>query len=114
MITNSKIESIQKRIKDVIREIESEENVKISLSKMNVMSTAKDVTTSVEVNKINTRLSNRYGFSENIIGKTFTNKLGNYTITEFSTINRKYPIVATCSNGKTYKMSPSQVKMYFK
>lgn len=68
----------------------------------------------IDISNVGSRVSKRYGFETDIIGKEFTNKLGKYKIKEFNISNRLYPIVATCSNGKTYNLSPTQVKMYFK
>ena len=124
MITSTKINTVQEKIKLAITQIEKEEQVKINFgtcsytnkdytTRMKVTTLAKDQATMSAVGNVNTMMSKRYGFQENIIGKTFTNKRGTHTITEFKTSNRKYPIITTCSNGKSYKMSPTQVKMYF-
>jgi hypothetical protein len=124
MITSSKINSVQEKIKLAISQIEKEEQVKINFgtcsynnkeytTRMKVTTLAKDEVTMVAVGSVNGRISQRYGFQENIIGKSFTNKRGTHTIVEFKTTNRNYPIITNCTDGKSYKMSPSQVKMYF-
>ena len=125
MITASKINTVQEKIKMAIAQIEKEEQVKINFgtcsytnkdytTRMKVTTLAKDKATMSAVGNVNTMVSKRYGFQENIIGKSFTNKTGTHTVVEFKTSNRKYPVITECSNGKRYKMSPSQLKMYFK
>lgn len=124
MITSSKINSVQEKIKLAIAKIEKEEQVKINFgtcsynnkeytTRMKVTTLAKDEVTMSAVGNVNTMVSKRYGFQENIIGKSFTNKRGTHTIVEFKTSNRNYPIITECTDGKRYKMAPSQVRMYF-
>lgn len=124
MITASKINTVQEKIKLAIAQIEKDEQVKISFgtcsynnkdytTRMKVTTLANDEATMSAVGNVNTMVSKRYGFQENIIGKTFTNKRGTHTIVEFKTSNRKYPIITECTDGKRYKMNPTQIKMYF-
>ena len=121
MITSTKISTVQEKIKLAITQIEKEEQVKINFgtcsytdkdytTRMMVTTLAKDESTMLAVNKVNTMISKRYGFEENIIGKSFTNKRGTHKITEFKTSNRKYPIITECTDGKSYRMATSQVK----
>jgi hypothetical protein len=126
MINRDKVRGVQDRIKAAIRLIEQEEQVKISFGtcsfdnsqygvKMTVKTTAQDESTVKAVDSVNTRMSRSYGFSENVIGKTFVgNKTGDiHTITEFKTRNRKYPIISTC-NGRGYKHTPTQITNYLR
>ncbi len=123
MITKRKITTVQDKIKRALAQIEQEEKVKISFgtrsyndseysTKMVVKTIAKDVKTVKAVDGVQTQMSMNYGFSENIIGKTFRTMNGTHTIKEFKTRNRKYPIITTCSNGGSYKFAPSQIKSY--
>jgi hypothetical protein len=122
MITRTKIRTIQDKIQRAIAEIEKEEDVEISFgsrrfdssmysTKMTVKTTAQDESTVIAVDSVNTRMSQSYGFSENIIGKTFTINGNRHIITEFKTRNRKYPII-TQSNGRGYKHTTSQIKTH--
>lgn len=121
MITNEKINSIQRKIKQLITEVEKEEQVKITFgscrysdvdykSTMTVKSIAKDTQTKKANKSQDTMLSKSYGFSGNIIGKTFVSGFKTFKITEFKTRNRKFPIIASCL-GKSYKFQVSRVKM---
>lgn len=122
MINKIKVITIQDKIKLAIAKIEKEENVEISFgtrnydsskytTKMTVKTTAKDTKTVKAVSDVNTQLSANYGFSENIVGKSFVSNGNTYTITEFKTRNRKYPIIATSTaNGRNYKFTTNQVK----
>ena len=115
MTTSTKINTVQEKIKLAIAQIEKEEQVKINFgtcsytnkdytTRMKVTTLAKDEATMSAVGNVNTMMSKRYGFQENIIGKSFTNQRGTHTIVEFKTSNRKYPIITECTDGKRYKM----------
>jgi hypothetical protein len=43
----------------------------------------------------------------------FSSPSGTFTVDGFKTINRKYPILATRTDGKSYKFHPSQILKYF-
>lgn len=120
MITTNKINTIQNQIKLALQKIERENNVKISFgscrysdveyrTKMTVRTTEKsNLATNADV-----RLSQSYGFSENIIGKTFMSNGKTFKITEFKTRNRMYPIIATCNGSldpTRYKFSTETIK----
>lgn len=116
-MNRDKVKLVHDKIRRALRQIEAEEGVKISFStcrfdnthytsRMEVLST--DV--KVSADRFLT-LSKGLGFSENVIGKTFNDNKGNrYTITDIKTRSPKYPVVASCSDGKSYKFSTSDIK----
>lgn len=125
MINREKVRTIQDKIQKAISQIEKEEDVSISFgtrnftetqytTKMVVKSTAKDERTIKAVQSENETLSKSYGFNQNIIGKKITIQGMNLTITSFKTRNRKFPIIAETTAGKSYKLTPSQVKPLIK
>lgn len=126
MINTVKINRIQDKIKSMIKEIEKEEEVKITFgtcrynaseynSTMKVMTNSKDEKTLNTVNSANESLSKAYGFKSNIIGKTFMSRGQKHTIVEFKTRNRKYPIISECKGtGAKYKHATSTIQLYLK
>ena len=118
MITESKIRSIQKRIKEALSEIEKEENVKIDFSSISYnvakYSTTMSVTTldkNDKVDNIFKSICKSLGFTQNIIGMQFYGTNGIYEITDIKTKNRKYPVIAkSVSNGVSYKFSVEHIK----
>jgi len=119
MINETKIRSIQAKIKKAISQIESEENVKIEFGKINYNSafynTSMKVTTLVEtisVKETYERICKLLGFTQNVIGMEFEGRNGKYKITEIKTKNRKYPVIAVGSDGKSYKFPVSMVKSF--
>ena len=118
MITESKIRSIQKRIKEALSEIEKEENVKIDFSSISYnvakYSTTMSVTTldkNDKVDNIFKSICKSLGFTQNIIGMQFYGTNGIYEITDIKTKNRKYPVIAkSVSNGNSYKFSVEHIK----
>ncbi len=120
MINSSKINSVQRKIKNAIAEIEKEENVKISFgtcrydavqygTRMTVKTLVKsDVTETVDVKNCK-----RLGLPSNVIGMTFKLRNATYRVDELKMRNRKYPIIAkNLANGKSYKFTPTSVKSY--
>jgi hypothetical protein len=61
-----------------------------------------------------TKLSQRFGFTQNIVGMTFEHpRLTSVKITNIKPRNRKYPIIGYCKkDGKGYKFTKDQVKNY--
>lgn len=126
MITSTKITRIQEKIKSMIKEIEKEEEVKITFgtcrystseynTTMKVETNAKDEKTLNTVNSANEGLSKAYGFKSNIIGKTFMSRGQKHTIVEFKTRNRKYPIISECKGtGAKYKHTTTTIQSYLK
>lgn len=117
MIDSNKINSVQNKIKAAIAQIAREENVDISFgscrydsSKYNTTMTVRTKTITARVDNTNEALSKSYGFDSNIIGKTFKTPTGTFTIKDIKTRNRTYPVIADCSNGKSYKFSVAQIK----
>jgi hypothetical protein len=120
MINPEKIKSVQAKIKAALAQIEKEENVQISFgscsytpayykSGMTVTSQEK----SEKVDNVFLNLSKRLGFTQNIIGMTFTGVTsGEVTITDIKLKNHKYPIIGTTKDGRGYKFTTEQIKRY--
>jgi hypothetical protein len=92
MITREKVLSIQEKIKQVISEIELEENVKIDFGGISFnpqkYSTSMIVTTlekSEKVESIMERTCRLIGFTQNVIGMTFDFKGDKYEVTDIKT-----------------------------
>jgi hypothetical protein len=52
--------------------------------------------------------SQMLGFSDNIVGETFTSKGESFTVTDVDLKKPKFPVIVTkASDGKSYKMKPS-------
>jgi hypothetical protein len=65
-----------------------------------------------KIERYNELLSKRYGFTQNIIGMNFNHpSIGEVTISEFKTNNRKYPIIGK-SKSNLFKFTPDQIKKY--
>lgn len=116
MITSTKINSVQAKIKAAIAQIAREENVDITFgscrydsTKYNTTMTVKTKVITERVISVNDNISKMLGFDSNIIGKTFTTRNGTFVVTDIKTRNRTYPIIAECG-GKSYKLSVDQVK----
>ena len=114
-MNRDKVKLLQSKIERALRQIEAEEGVKIKFSTCRFDNT--HYTSRMEVVSVNASgdrfltLSRGLGFSENVIGKAFIDGKGNrYTITDIKTRSPKYPIVASCSDGKSYKFSTSDIK----
>ena len=118
-MNRDKVTSISEKIKLAISEISKSEGVEISLGSISFSATSFSAKiTGVEKDnpendRVNLMLSKRYGFTQNIIGMEFTSPSGTFTVDGFKTINRKYPILATRTDGKMYKFHPSQILKYF-
>jgi uncharacterized Zn finger protein len=116
MITSTKINSVQAKIKAAIAQIAREENVDISFgscrydsAKYNTTMTVKTKVITDSVASVNDRTSRMLGFDSNVIGRVMTVNGKTFTITDIKTRNRTYPIIAEFE-GKSYKLSVPQVK----
>jgi GTP cyclohydrolase III len=120
MINESKINSVQAKIKAAIAQIEKEENVKIEFGSCRYNSayynSTMKVTTLVKTEKVSDvfeSISKRFGFTQNIIGMQFNGRNGVYEVTDIKTRSRKYPIIAKClSTGRSFKYTTEQIKKY--
>lgn len=118
MINDTKIKSIQRKLKDAISKIEKEENVKIefgtisyNVAKYTTQMSVVTLDKNDKVNDILKAVCKRLGFTQNIIGMQFHGTNGIYEITDIKTKNRKYPIIAkSISNGNSYKFSSEHIK----
>jgi len=120
MINPTKIERIQNKIKLALEQIEKDENIKISFGNCSYNAayyksgmTVTSLDTSEKVDNVFLSLSKRLGFTQNIIGMTFTgNTCGEVTITDIKLKNFKYPVIGTTKDGKSFKFTIEQVKRY--
>jgi hypothetical protein len=118
MITDTKINSIQDKIKKALAQIEKDENVKIEFGTISYNPAKYTTTMSVvttekneRVDKIFESVCKRLGFTQNIIGMQFHGTNGVYEITDIKTKNRKYPVIATeVRTKKSYKFSVDTIK----
>lgn len=120
MITTTKITDIQRKIKLAIAQIEKEENVKISFGSIRYSNaeygtkmTVKTLDTdNPEVERTYKAECATLGLTQNVIGMQFQGGRGLCTVSAIKLANRKYPIIASCSDGKSYKYSVMQLKAY--
>lgn len=123
MITSEKINTIQRKVKAALAEIEREENVKIDFGSCSYTAAyynTKMVVTTKEKNEkvegIYERLSKSYGFTQNIIGMSFDirGKSGSVRVTveKFNTRSPKLPVMGKGSDGLMYKFTTEQTKRY--
>jgi hypothetical protein len=118
MINESKIKSVQDKIKAAIAQIEKDEQVKIEFGSCRYNSayynTTMKITTLVKSEKVSDvfeSISKRFGFTQNIIGMQFNSKNGVYEIIDIKTRSRKYPIIAkSLSTGQQFKYSVASMK----
>lgn len=117
MINETKINSIQEKLKKAIALIEKEENVKIDFGSISFnvanyrsVMTVSSLDKSEKVEKVYEIICKRLGFTQNIIGMKFDTNGMIYEITEIKTKNRKYPVIAKSPKGNSYKYSVDHIK----
>jgi hypothetical protein len=118
MINDSKIKSVQDKIKAAIAQIEKDEQVKIEFGSCRYNSayynTTMKVTTLVKSEKVSDvfeSISKRFGFTQNIIGMQFNGRNGIYEIIDIKTRSKKYPIIAkSLLTGQQFKYSVASIK----
>ena len=111
MITSTKINSVQAKIKAAIAQIAREENVDITFGSCRYDSAKYNTTMTVKtkVITVNDNTSKMLGFDGNVIGRFTIVNGKTFTITDIKTRNRTYPIIAEFE-GRSYKLSVPQVK----
>ena len=120
MIDANKIDKVQTKIKAALAQIEKDENIKISFGSCSYNAayyksgmTVTSLENSEKVDNVFLNLSKRLGFTQNIIGMTFTGTTcGEITITDIKIKNFKYPIIGVTKDGKGFKFTTDQVKRY--
>ena len=120
MIDANKINRVQSKIAAALAQIEKDENIKISFGNCSYNAayyksgmTVTSLENSEKVDNVYLKISQRLGFTQNIIGMTFTGTTcGEVTITDIKLKNFKYPIIGTTKGGKSYKFTTDQVKRY--
>lgn len=118
MINETKIQTVQNKIKAAIAEIEKEENVKIDFGSISYTKafygtkmTVKTLEKTEAVVGVYETICKRLGFTQNIIGMQFYGTNGVYEIVDIKTKNRTYPVIAkSVSSGKQYKFAVEQIK----
>jgi Cdc6-like AAA superfamily ATPase len=118
MINESKIKTIQDKIKAAILKIEAEENIKIDFGTISYNKafytskiTVKTLEKTEDVSDVYKTICRRLGFTQNIIGMRFHGTNGIYEIVDIKTKNRTYPIIAkSLTSDKMYKYSVAQIK----
>jgi hypothetical protein len=118
MITDSKINEVQKKIKAAIAQIEKDENVKISFGNIRYNSayytSQLKVSTLEKTEKVTSVLESicrNLGFTQNVIGMKFMSNGREMEIIDIKTRNRKFPIIVKTIDNKQYKMTVSQIKL---
>lgn len=116
-MNRDKVKSVHDKINRALRQIEIEEGVSIKFSTCRYDNTK--YTSRMEVHSNDLRiteskfltLSRKIGFSENIVGKSFSDNKGNtYTINDIKDRSPKYPVIASCSDGRSYKFTTADIK----
>lgn len=117
MINERKIDTVQAKIKAAIAQIEKEENVKISFGNIRYNSAYYTSQLKVSTLEKNEKVKGVYesicrslGFTQDVVGMTFTKGSTQYEIIDIKTRNRKYPVIAKTKSGKQYKFAVSTVK----
>lgn len=107
------------KITNAILEIEKSEGVKIDFefstdyTGIRLNGHIQDNVSIQRENALNLSSCLRIGFTQNIVGQSFTSVAsgGQFRITGIQSRNRKYPVIAeNLSNGKSYKFSVTHVK----
>lgn len=120
MIDTDKINKIQSKIKLALEKIEKDENVKISFGNCSYNAAyyksgmkVSSLDDNEKVDNVFLKVSQRLGFTQNIIGMTFTGvTCGEVTITDIKLRSPKFPILGVNKQGKSYKFTTEQVKRY--
>jgi hypothetical protein len=118
MINSTRIDILQRKINEALKEIEKEEKVKITFgtisynnayytTQMKLITTEK----TEKVRNVYEGICKRLGFTQDIIGMRFESKGYAYEITEIKTRNRKYPVIAErIGTGQSFKFAVNYVK----
>jgi hypothetical protein len=118
MITNSKISTLQEKIKSAIEQIAKEENVKIefgtisfNVSQYRTTMTVTTLEKNEKIDSVQAAICRSLGFTQNVIDMTFKSSSGDFKIVDIKTKNRKYPVIAeNVRTGKRYKWTTDQIK----
>jgi len=117
MINERKINSIQSKIKAAIAQIEKEENVKISFGNISYNSAyytsqikVSTLEKSEKVKGVYESICRSLGFTQDIVGMSFTHGGLTHEVIDIKTRNRKYPVITKTKSGKQYKFGVSTVK----
>ena len=113
-----RLEEMMLRLKMAVNEIAKGEGVEIKLSEPDYLfgenNTYKVSMTIADVDPVKQReyeaMCKKVGFTQNVIGMSFTQNGSLYRIVNIKTRNRKYPVIASSRLGGLYKFSAETVK----
>ena len=122
--TKNEIREFRTQFKEAVKQLEKDFNVDINIGnirydavefsgKMTVKKTTKDAVAYAE-DKIKSnfeRLAPSYGVNPNWYGKTYISQGKTMKVVGINTRARKYPIMLKGSDGKSYKSSPSILRV---
>jgi hypothetical protein len=113
-----RLEEMMLRLQMAVNEIARGEGVEIKLSEPDYLfgenNTHKVSMTIADVDPVKQReyeaMCKKVGFTQNVIGMSFTQNGSLYRIVNIKTRNRKYPVIASSRLGGLYKFSAETVK----
>lgn len=114
-----RLEQMMLRLRMAVLEIGRGEGFEITLSEPNQLFSGSQNThiakmmiaeTKPEDHMANEALCMKVGFTQNVIGLSFTQNGSLYRIVNIKTRNRKYPVIASSRLGGLYKFSVATVK----
>jgi len=114
-----KLEEMMLRLQMAVNEIARGEGVEIKLSEPDYLlgenNTYNVSMTIADVDPVKQReyeaMCKKVGFTQNVIGMSFTQNGSLYRIVNIKTRNRKYPVIASSRLGGLYKFSTETVKL---
>jgi hypothetical protein len=114
-----KLEEMMLRLQMAVNEIARGEGVEIKLSEPDYLlgenNTYNVSMTITDVDPVKQReyeaMCKKVGFTQNVIGMSFTQNGSLYRIVNIKTRNRKYPVIASSRLGGLYKFSAETVKL---
>jgi len=113
-----RLEEMMLRLRMAVNEIARGEGVEIKLSEPDYLfgenNTYNVSMTIADVDPVKHReyeaMCKKVGFTQNVIGMSFTQNGSLYRIVNIKTRNRKYPVIASSRLGGLYKFSAETVK----
>lgn len=113
-----RLEEMMLRLKMAVNEIARGEGVEIKISDPDYLFSESNTynvsMTITDVDPVKQReyeaMCKKVGFTQNVIGMSFTQNGSLYRIVNIKTRNRKYPVIASSRLGGLYKFSAETVK----
>lgn len=118
-MNKQRLEEMMLRLQMAVNEIARGEGVEIKLSEPDYLfgenNTYNVSMTIADVDPVKQReydaMCKKVGFTQNVIGMSFTQNGSLYRIVNIKTRNRKYPVIASSRLGGLYKFSAETVKL---